>query len=231
MPKVLGNNRSSALKRLSNPYSTTKIDRRPVVGGNSSSISDARQILVNRNQTSFDARQLLSRQTSKNDDNDDKMIVITGLKDVKMKDGRVKKKRFNRFRNIVWTFFQLVPTSTVSGASTEKKKAIYTVGTSTMVTIRNSNGNNTSSTQPTDKITLTKVSLLYVKGKSIFRVSFRQLRTHLSVVMLLLLLHPLHRTKKFSSVLSTINMRKIPLRLHQLNRHRLHLSIIVIHHQ
>lgn len=93
MPKVVGNNRSSALKRLSNPYSTTKIDRRPaVVGTNTSTVNDARQILLNRNQTSFDARQLLSRQTSKNDANDDKMVVVTGLKDMKMKDGRVTTK-------------------------------------------------------------------------------------------------------------------------------------------
>lgn len=90
MPKMIGNNRPSALKRLSTPYSTTKIDRRPIVGSKTSSINDARQILLNRNQTSFDARQLLSRQASKSDADEGQMVVVTGLKDMKMRDGRVR---------------------------------------------------------------------------------------------------------------------------------------------
>ena len=87
---MIGNNRPSALNRLSAPYSTTKIDRRPIVGSKASPVIDARQILVNRNQTSFDARQLLSRQASKSDADDGQMVVVTGLKDMKMKDGRVR---------------------------------------------------------------------------------------------------------------------------------------------
>lgn len=104
MPKMIGNNRPSALKRLSAPYSTTKIDRRPTVGLKPSSINDARQILVNRNQTSFDARQLLSRQASKTSaDDDGQMVVVTGLKDMKMKDGRVRK-TFDEERELIRSF-------------------------------------------------------------------------------------------------------------------------------
>jgi hypothetical protein len=142
MPKVTGNNRVSALKRLGNPYSVNNLNRRPLTGLKTSSISDARQILVNRNKTSFDARQLLTRQSSKTDDNNNgKMVVITGLKDMKIKDGR------------------LISTPTIGSTQQEKKKKIFAVGPTTFVTIRNSNNNNstnTSSVQMTDKISLTK---------------------------------------------------------------------------
>jgi hypothetical protein len=91
MPKITGNNRISALKRLGKPYPIKDLNHRPLMGSETSSVNDARQILVNRNKTSFDARQLLSRQSSKTDDvnNSGKMVVVTGLKDLKMKDGRV----------------------------------------------------------------------------------------------------------------------------------------------
>jgi hypothetical protein len=92
MPKVTGNNRISALKRLGNPYSLNNLNRGPLIESKTSSINDARQILLNRNKTSFDARQLLTRQSSKTDDNNEKMVVITGLKDMKMKAGRVNQK-------------------------------------------------------------------------------------------------------------------------------------------
>jgi RNA recognition motif-containing protein len=141
MPKVTGNNRISALKRLGNPYSLNNLNRGPLIESKTSSINDARQILLNRNKTSFDARQLLTRQSSKTDDNNEKMVVITGLKDMKMKAGR------------------LIQTPTIAGTQLEKKKQIFAVGPSTFVTIRNSNNNNstnTSSVQLTDKISLTK---------------------------------------------------------------------------
>jgi hypothetical protein len=107
MPKVTGNNRVSALKRLGNPYSVNNLNRRPLTGLKTSSISDARQILVNRNKTSFDARQLLTRQSSKTDDNNNngKMVVITGLKDMKIKDGRVKKNFYEKKQNDDYVFF------------------------------------------------------------------------------------------------------------------------------
>ena len=82
MPKVTGNNRTSALNRLSKPYSVNNLNR-------SSSVNDARQLLANRNKASFDARQLLSRKATSVDDSDGNMVVVTGLKDMKMKDGRV----------------------------------------------------------------------------------------------------------------------------------------------
>jgi hypothetical protein len=107
MPKIIGNNRISALQRISKPYQINNSNRGLLSGSKNSSIKDARQILVNRNKTSFDARQLLSRQSSKTvnttisknvilrnnlQQNNEDMVVVTGLKDVKMKDGRVNKK-------------------------------------------------------------------------------------------------------------------------------------------
>jgi len=106
MPKITGNNRTSALKRLNKPYQINNSNRRLLSGSKNSSIKDARQILVNRNKTAFDARQLLSRQSSKTvntisknvilrnnfEQNNEDMVVVTGLKDMKMKDGRVNKK-------------------------------------------------------------------------------------------------------------------------------------------
>jgi hypothetical protein len=98
MPKVIGNYRGSAVKRPGNPYSVNNLNRRPLPGSKTT-INDARQILANRNKTSFDARQLLTRQSSKTEDNNnnnEKMVVITGLKDMKMKDGRVRKKFYRK---------------------------------------------------------------------------------------------------------------------------------------
>ena len=93
MSKMTGNNRISALKRLSKPPPINNLNRRPLIGSRISSVKDARQILINRNKTKFDARQLLNRQSSKTDDNNNgKMVVVTGIKDMKIKDGRVNKK-------------------------------------------------------------------------------------------------------------------------------------------
>ena len=115
MPKVIGNNRISALQRLGKPYSINNPKHRLSGGSNNSSINDARQILANRNKTSFDARQLLSRPSSKTLDltskniilrknlpqNNEDMVVVTGINDMKMKDGQVndKKKGF-KMRNL-----------------------------------------------------------------------------------------------------------------------------------
>jgi hypothetical protein len=104
-----GNNRVSALKRLGNSSSINNPNRRQFIGTKNSSVNDARELLVNRNKTSFDARQLLSRQTSdvvpknitvrknllqnkEQTDNNGKMVVVTGLKDMKIRDGKVNKK-------------------------------------------------------------------------------------------------------------------------------------------
>lgn len=96
MSKMTGNNRISALKRLSTPSSINERNNRSLIGSKNSSINDARQILANKTKTPFDARQLLSRQSSTNNED---MVVITGLKDMKMKDGRVnKQKTFRRKR-------------------------------------------------------------------------------------------------------------------------------------
>ncbi len=90
MSKTTGNNRISALKRLGKSASTNTTNLRPLMGTKTPSIKDARQLLVNRKNSSFDARQLLSRQSSTADETDTgKMVVVTGLKDMKIKDGRV----------------------------------------------------------------------------------------------------------------------------------------------
>ena len=112
----------------------------------------------------------------------------------------------------------------------EKKKTIFAVGTSTLVTIRNNNGNASSSTQSTEKFSFTKVNFFHLEAKSIFVVCFRQSRTHLFVVTMILLLL-LHQIRKFWSVLSMINMKKNLLHHHRPNRRLLHWSIIVIHRQ
>ncbi|CAF3370867.1 unnamed protein product [Rotaria socialis] len=160
MSKNTGSNRISALKRLSKPSSLNNMNRGQSIGSKNSSVQDARDLLQSRNKVSFDARQLLSRQSSKiltktiirNNllsnkkdigSNDGKMVVITGLEDMKMKDGR------------------LIPTTTMGSSEVEKKKKIFAVGPSTYVTIRNNNNNNNdnntaSSTQSTGKISLTK---------------------------------------------------------------------------
>jgi hypothetical protein len=115
MSKTTGNNnRISALKRLGSSSSAiNNINRRQLSGSKNPSVNDARELLANRNKTSFDARQLLSRQSSKTlntvpkniivrknllqnneqiDDNNEKMVVVTGLKNMQMRDGRVSKK-------------------------------------------------------------------------------------------------------------------------------------------
>jgi len=107
MPKFTGNNRTSALKRLNKPFSINDPNRRLLIGSKNSSTNDARQILVNPNQTSFDARQLLNRQSSRAINtvskniilrnnltrNNEDMVIVTGVKNMKMKDGRVNKKK------------------------------------------------------------------------------------------------------------------------------------------
>ncbi|CAF3822612.1 unnamed protein product [Rotaria sordida] len=162
MSKTTGNNnnRISALKRLSSKSSpiNNNINRRQLIGTKNSLVQDARELLINRNQSSsssFDARQLLSRQSSKTltntivrknllqnkqeiDNNNGKMVVVTGLKDMKMKDGR------------------LIPTATTSSIEIEKKKKIFAVGPSTFVTIRNNSNSNSNSTQSTEKFSFTK---------------------------------------------------------------------------
>ncbi|CAF4001029.1 unnamed protein product, partial [Rotaria sp. Silwood2] len=155
MSKNTGNNRISALKRLSKPSPINNINRRQLTGTKSSSVQDARELLTNRNKSSFDARQLLSRQSSntstniivrknllqnkdKIDNNNGKMVVVTGLKDMKIRDGRV------------------IPTATTGNIQVEKKKKIFAVGPSTFVTIRNNNTPNISSTQSTEKFSFTK---------------------------------------------------------------------------
>lgn len=113
MSKSIGNNRVSALKRLSKPSPINNKNRQQLTGSNNASIQDARELLANRNKLAFDARQLLSRQSSKTIDrvstnvilrknlaqgtedlgnNDGKMVVVTGIKNMKMKDGRVNLK-------------------------------------------------------------------------------------------------------------------------------------------
>lgn len=105
MSKGTGNNRISALKRLSATSQAHNINRGQLVGSKHSSIQDARDLLTTRDKPSFDARHLLSRQSAKplantivrknvlaNTEemgNAGKMVVVTGLKDMKMKDGRV----------------------------------------------------------------------------------------------------------------------------------------------
>ncbi|CAF4804422.1 unnamed protein product [Rotaria socialis] len=130
MSKNTGSNRISALKRLSKPSSLNNMNRGQSIGSKNSSVQDARDLLQSRNKVSFDARQLLSRQSSKiltktiirNNllsnkkdigSNDGKMVVITGLEDMKMKDGR------------------LIPTTTMGSSEVEKKKKIFAVGPST----------------------------------------------------------------------------------------------------
>lgn len=114
MPKVVGNNRLSALRRSNNPYSLNN----------------------NRNATSFDARQLLTRQGSQTKDNGN-TVVVTGLKDMKLKDGR------------------LVSKTTTGDMDAEKKKKIFAVGPSTFVTIRNKN-DNVNINQMNEKFSFTK---------------------------------------------------------------------------
>ena len=110
MSQITGHNRISALKRLSKSSSTNNTNRRQLVESKSSSLRDARELSIHRNQSSFDARQLLTRQSSKtfqtmptditvrrnlvqnkefDNNNNGKVIVVTGLKDMRMQDGQV----------------------------------------------------------------------------------------------------------------------------------------------
>ena len=80
--------RISALKRLGQPVPLSTATRSL---SREASVNDARELLSQRNQATFDARQLLSRQSSNAEMQEDpgKMVVITGLKDMKLKGGRV----------------------------------------------------------------------------------------------------------------------------------------------
>ena len=111
--KLTANDRTSALKRLGTSSSMNNPNRYQLIRSTSSSISDARELLNKRNKTSFDARQLLTRPSLKTfdtgpratsaqqnlflqnkeqmSDQMGKFVVVTGLKDMKMKDGRVYK--------------------------------------------------------------------------------------------------------------------------------------------
>ncbi|CAF0801580.1 unnamed protein product [Adineta steineri] len=106
MSKANGNNRISALKRLGKSSSINNINHRQTIGLNNSSVKDARELLINRTISStFDSRQMFNRQSSQTfntmptniivrntediNNNNEKMVVVTGLKDMKMKDGRV----------------------------------------------------------------------------------------------------------------------------------------------
>jgi hypothetical protein len=135
MPKITGNNRISALKRLSKPSPINDPNRRSLIGSKNASIKDARQILLNRNKTSFDARQLLSRQSSKTLDtgstnlivrknllqNNEEMVVVTGLKDMKMKDGRVNEK-FQKEKKTIIVFFSLFQRQRLEVLNWRKRK-------------------------------------------------------------------------------------------------------------
>jgi hypothetical protein len=59
-----GTNRVSALKRLGNPKPVNSVHQRLSAPTTTPVITDARQLLSNRNKPVFDARQLLSRQKS-----------------------------------------------------------------------------------------------------------------------------------------------------------------------
>ncbi|CAF3736967.1 unnamed protein product [Adineta steineri] len=161
MSKANGNNRISALKRLGKSSSINNINHRQTIGLNNSSVKDARELLINRTISStFDSRQMFNRQSSQTfntmptniivrntediNNNNEKMVVVTGLKDMKMKDGR------------------LIQAATTDNNQSGKKKQIFAVGQSTFVTIRNNNNSNNnnninfSSNQSTEKLSFTK---------------------------------------------------------------------------
>lgn len=89
----MSNKRLSVLKRLGTSNPTNARRSLPTT------VTDARELLTRRNQSTFDARQLLNRPTSngaavilrKSLPTDEKLVVITGIKDTKMKDGKVKR--------------------------------------------------------------------------------------------------------------------------------------------
>lgn len=107
MSRFGGNQRISALKRLGS--STNANNVRSSSGG--SEIRDARQLLTRKGSTALDARQLIVRQraatastsdvairnqslprtgaANKMTDRNGKLVVVTGLKDLKMQDGKV----------------------------------------------------------------------------------------------------------------------------------------------
>jgi hypothetical protein len=60
-----GTNRISALKRLSKPTPMNNSIHQRISAPITPIVTDARQLLTNRNKPVFDARQLLSRQSSK----------------------------------------------------------------------------------------------------------------------------------------------------------------------
>ena len=143
MSKLTNNKRVSALQRLGQGS--------PL---NNAAVSDARELLSQRNKTTFDARQLLSRQSSAGG----KMVVVTGLKDMSLKDGRVS--WTDRSFEDEWLPFQLVSSPLMEVDTAQKKKQIFSVGPSTFVTIRNaSNRTALSSNQSTEKVSFTKVIL------------------------------------------------------------------------
>ncbi|CAF0945962.1 unnamed protein product [Adineta steineri] len=87
---------------------------------------------------------IIVRNTEDINNNNEKMVVVTGLKDMKMKDGR------------------LIQAATTDNNQSGKKKQIFAVGQSTFVTIRNNNNSNNnnninfSSNQSTEKLSFTK---------------------------------------------------------------------------
>lgn len=151
MSRFGGNQRISALKRLGS--STNVNNARSSSGG--SEIRDARQLLTRKGSTALDARQLIVRQraatastsdvairnqslprtgaANKMTDRNGKLVVVTGLKDLKMQDGKLV-------------------TNPATSLEEQKKKKVLTVGSSTLVTIRNP----TSSNVTTNNMALTK---------------------------------------------------------------------------
>jgi hypothetical protein len=122
----------------------------------------------------------------------------------------------------------------MGGTQLEQNKKIFAVGPSTFVTIRNKNNNNISLNQSTEKISLTKVNFfLFIKNK-IFEIFIRQLRTHLSVVEMTIVVHKLlilfllQLIKKLLLVFLMINTKRLLIYHNQQQNHLLHSFIIVI---
>ncbi|UJR30190.1 hypothetical protein I4U23_017729 [Adineta vaga] len=154
MSRSNGNNRISALKRLGKSSSISSINRRQLFAGDHSSEKDERDFSAPRG-SPYDVRQITNRTASRaygttptnvivrknieevNNDND-KMIVITGLKNMKMKDGRV------------------IPTVPTDVTRAEINKNVFAAGSSTFVTFRNNNNVNMGSNPSNEKISLTK---------------------------------------------------------------------------
>ncbi|CAF1368777.1 unnamed protein product [Adineta ricciae] len=160
MSRNHGTHRVSALKRLGKSSIINNINRRQLFAEEELSAKPTRNIVVNRgspydhhpmSSSPYDIRQIPSspyrpvltntipRKSVETVNNEkEKVIVVTGLKNTQLKDGRI------------------VPTTSADNNRREQNKNIFAIGSSTFVTIRNNNNVNIGMNPTQETVSLTK---------------------------------------------------------------------------